>query len=288
MSKQGLVIALIAVVIGLFVLGASPLFVVDVTQNAIVVQLGKPVRNITDPGLYVKVPFVQEVTYFDKRLLDYDSSAQDVITQDKKTLLLDNFAKWKIVDPLKVYQNFQSQRGALQRLHDIIYSELRVELGRHELLEIVSSTRADIMRVVSKRANEKASSYGIEILDVRIKRAALPEQNEKAVFARMQAERERQAKQYRAEGAEEAQKIRSEAEKDREIILAHAYKESEELRGSGDAKAFRIYADAYRQDQKFFEFTRSMEAYKSTFKDNNKTTLVLSPDSEFLRYLKQR
>ncbi|MBH0189540.1 MAG: protease modulator HflC [Nitrospira sp.] len=168
MTKQGLAIALIAVVVGLFVLGASPLFIVDVTQNAIVVQLGKPVRNITDPGLYVKVPFVQEVTYFDKRLLDYDSSAQDVITQDKKTLLLDNFAKWRIVDPLKVYQNFQSQRGALQRLHDIIYSELRVELGRHELLEIVSSTRADIMRVVSKRANEKASTYGIEILDVRI------------------------------------------------------------------------------------------------------------------------
>jgi membrane protease subunit HflC len=287
MSKQGIAIALIAVVVGLFVLGASPLFVVDVTQNAIVVQLGKPVKNITDPGLYVKVPFIQEVTYFDKRLLDYDSSAQDVITQDKKTLLLDNFAKWRIVDPLLVYQNFQSQRGALQRLHDIIYSELRVELGRHELLEIVSRTRADIMRVVSKRANEKASAYGIEIQDVRIKRADLPEQNEKAVFARMQAERERQAKQYRAEGAEEAQKIRSEAEKDREIILAQAYKESEELRGSGDAKAFRIYADAYRQDQKFFEFTRSMEAYKATFKDN-KTTLVMSPDSEFFRYLKQR
>lgn len=288
MTKQGLAIALTAVVVGLFVLGASPLFIVDVTQTAIVVQLGKPVRNITEPGLYAKVPFVQEVTYFDKRLLDYDSSAQDVITQDKKTLLLDNFAKWRIIDPLKVYQNFQSQRGALQRLHDIIYSELRVELGRHELLEIVSSSRADIMRVVSKRANEKASVYGIEILDVRIKRADLPEQNEKAVFARMQAERERQAKQYRAEGAEEAQKIRSEAEKDREIILAHAYKESEELRGSGDAKAFRIYADAYRQDQKFFEFTRSMEAYRATFKDNNKTMLILSPDSEFLRYLKQR
>jgi modulator of FtsH protease HflC len=263
MTKQGLVIALLAVMIALFVLGASPLFVVDVIQTAIVVQLGKPVRNITEPGLYVKMPFVQEVTYFEKRLLDYDSNAQDVITSDKKTLLLDNFAKWRIVDPLKVYQNFQSQRGALQRLHDIIYSELRVELGRHELLEIVSSTRADIMKVVTERAHEKASVYGIEIQDVRIKRADLPEQNEKAVFARMQAERERQAKQYRAEGAEEAQ-----------------------LRGGGDAKAFRIYADAYRQDLKFFEFTRSMEAYKSAFKDG--TTLVMSPDSEFFRYLKQR
>ena len=286
MTKQGLIIALLIIGIGLFILGASPLFVVDVTQTAIVVELGKPKRTVTEPGLYLKVPFIQEVTYFDKRLLDYDSDAQDVITQDKKTLLLDNYAKWRIVDPLKVYQAFHSQRGALQRLHDIIYSELRVELGRHELLEIVSSTRAELMRVVTERANEKASNYGIEIQDVRIKRADLPEQNEKAVFARMQAERERQAKQYRAEGAEEAQKIRSDAEKDKEIILAEAYKESEELRGSGDAKAFRIYADAYRQDPRFFDFTRSMEAYKKTF--NDKSTFVLSPDSEFFRYLKQR
>ena len=285
MTKQGFIIALVVVVIGLFLLGASPLFIVDIIQNAIVVQLGKPVRNITEPGLYVKIPFIQEVTYFDKRLLDYDSEPQDVITQDKKTLLLDNYAKWRIVDPLKVYQNFQTQRGALQRLHDIIYSELRVELGRHDLLEIVATGRADLMKIVTRRSNEKASAYGIEIQDVRIKRADLPEQNEKAVFARMQAERERQAKQYRAEGAEEAQKIRSEAEKDREIILAEAYRESEELRGAGDAKAFKVYADAYRQDPHFFEFTRSMEAYKKTFKD--KSTLVVSPDSEFFRYLKQ-
>jgi membrane protease subunit HflC len=286
MTKQGFIIALAVVVVGLFLLGASPLFTVDITQSAIVVQLGKPVRNITEPGLYVKMPFIQEVTYFDNRLLDYDSQAQDVITQDKKTLLLDNYAKWRIVDPLKVYQNFQTQRGARQRLNDIIYSELRVELGRHDLLEIVADHRADLMKIVTQRSHEKASAYGIEIQDVRIKRADLPEQNEKAVFARMQAERERQAKQYRAEGAEEAQKIRSEAEKDREIILAQAYKESEELRGAGDAKAFKVYAEAYRQDTHFFEFTRSMEAYKKTFKD--KSTLVVSPDSEFLHYLKQR
>jgi modulator of FtsH protease HflC len=286
MTKQGVIIAVGVVVIGLFLLGASPLFTVDITQSAIVVQLGKPVRNLTEPGLYVKVPFIQEVTYFDNRLLDYDSQAQDVITQDKKTLLLDNYAKWRIVDPLKVYQNFQTQRGARQRLNDIIYSELRVELGRHDLLEIVADHRADLMKIVTQRSHEKASAYGIEIQDVRIKRADLPEQNEKAVFARMQAERERQAKQYRAEGAEEAQKIRSEAEKDREIILAQAYKESEELRGAGDAKAFKVYAEAYRQDTHFFEFTRTMEAYKKTFKE--KSTLVMSPDSEFLRYLKQR
>jgi membrane protease subunit HflC len=281
-----LTVALIVVVLGLLMLGASPVFVVDVTQTAIVVQLGKPVRTVTEPGLYAKVPFVQEVTYFDKRLLDYDSDAQDVITQDKKTLLLDNFAKWHIADPLKVYQNFQSQRGALQRLHDIIYSELRVELGRHDLLEIVSTARAELMKVVTQRANEKASAYGIAILDVRIKRADLPQENEKTVFQRMQAEREQQAKQYRAEGAEEAQKIRSEAEKDKEILIAQAYKEAEEIRGAGDAKAFRIYAEAYRQDPKFFDFTRSMEAYKKSFDD--RSTVIMSPDSEFFHYLKQR
>lgn len=286
MTRQNFLMALFAVIIGLFLLGASPFFIVDITQNAIVVQLGKPVKNVTEPGLYMKVPFIQEVTYFDKRLLDYDSSAQDVITQDKKTLLLDNFAKWRITDPLKVYQAFQSQRGALQRLHDIIYSELRVELGRHDLSEIVSKARAEIMKIVTERAKEKAAVYGIEIQDVRIRRADLPEQNEKNVFGRMQAERERQAKQYRAEGAEEAQKIRSEAEKDREIILAEAYRQSEELRGAGDAKGFKIYADAYRQDPRFFEFTRTMEAYKKTF--NDKSTVVMSPDSEFFRYLKQR
>lgn len=286
MSKQNLIMGLIAVLILLTMLGVSPFFVVDVTQTAIVVQLGKPVRNITEPGLKFKLPFVEDVTYFDKRLLDYDSSAQDVITQDKKTLLIDNFAKWRILDPLKVYQAFQTQRGALRRLDDIIYSELRVETGRHDLSEIVSKTRTDIMAVVTKRANEKAKAYGIEIQDVRIRRADLPEQNEKAVFARMQAERERQAKQYRAEGAEEAQKIRSEAEKDREIILAEAYKTSEELRGEGDAKAFRLYADAYRQDPKFFELTRSLEAYKKAFSTNS--TIVIGPDSEFFKYLKQR
>lgn len=286
MSKQGLILALMAIAVLLVVLGVSPVFIVDITQTAIVVELGKPKQNITAPGLYFKVPFIQDVTYFDKRLLDYDSSPQEVITQDKKTLFIDNFAKWRIVDPLKVFQNFQTQRGALRRLDDIIYSELRVELGRHNLPDIVSKTRSEIMAIVTQRANEKATAYGLEIDDVRIKRADLPEQNEKAVFARMQAEREQQAKQYRAEGAEEAQKIRSEAEKDREILLAGAYKEAEQIRGDGDAKAFKTYSAAYRQDPKFFEFTRSMEAYKKTFSRNS--TMVLTPDSEFLKYLKQR
>ena len=284
--KQNLVLGIVGIILLLFMLGASPFFILDLTQTAIVVQLGEPKRTLTDPGLKFKKPVFEEVIYFDKRLLDYDVPAREVITQDKKTILIDNFAKWRIVDPLMVYKAFQTQRGALQRLDDIIYSELRVELGRHELLEIVSANRPLIMSEVAKRANAKASKYGLEVLDVRIKRADLPEQNAKAVFDRMQAERERIAKQYKAEGAEEAQKIRSEAEKDREILIANAYKTAQEIRGEGEAKAFKIYADAYRQDPKFFEFIRSMEAYKKTFSD--KTTMVLSPDSEFLRFLKKR
>lgn len=284
--KQNLLLGIVGIILLLFMLGASPFFILDLTQTAIVVQLGEPKRTLTEPGLKFKKPVFEEVIYFDKRLLDYDVPAREVITQDKKTILIDNFAKWRIVDPLMVYKAFQTQRGALQRLDDIIYSELRVELGRHELLEIVSANRPLIMSEVAKRANAKASKYGLEVLDVRIKRADLPEQNAKAVFDRMQAERERIAKQYKAEGAEEAQKIRSEAEKDREILIANAYKTAQEIRGEGEAKAFKIYADAYRQDPKFFEFIRSMEAYKKTFSD--KTTMVLSPDSEFLRFLKKR
>lgn len=284
--KQNLLLGIVGIILLLFMLGASPFFILDLTQTAIVVQLGEPKRTLTEPGLKFKKPVFEEVIYFDKRLLDYDVPAREVITQDKKTILIDNFAKWRIVDPLMVYKAFQTQRGALQRLDDIIYSELRVELGRHELLEIVSANRPLIMSEVAKRANAKASKYGLEVLDVRIKRADLPEQNAKAVFDRMQAERERIAKQYKAEGAEEAQKIRSEAEKDREILIANAYKTAQEIRGEGEAKAFKIYADAYRQDPKFFEFIRSMEAYKKTFSE--KTTMVLSPDSEFLRFLKKR
>jgi membrane protease subunit HflC len=284
--KQNILLGIVLVVGLLIMLGLSPFFVVDLTETAIVVALGKPVRTITEPGLKFKIPFYHQVTFFDKRFLDYDAPARDVITSDKKSMVIDNFAKWRIVDPLKVFQAFQTQRGALQRLDDIVYSELRVELGRHELTEIVSANRSIIMQRVSDRSNEKASVYGLEVLDVRIKRADLPEQNEKAIFQRMQAERERQAKQYRAEGEEEAQKIRSEAEKDKEILLAEAYKTSQELRGAGEAKAYKIYATAYKQDPKFFEFVRTMEAYKKTFAKD--TTMVLTPDSEFLKYLKKR
>jgi len=285
MKKQNLVAIAILGLLILVLLGGSPFFVVDIIHTAIVVQLGKPVRTITEPGLKFKIPFIQDVIQFDKRLLDYDSDPQDVVTKDKKTLLIDNFAKWRIVEPLKFYEAFRTQQAARARLDDIIYSELRVDLGQHDLSEIISQNRSEIMATVTRIAHEKALEYGIEIKDVRIKRADLPEENEKAVFTRMQAERGREAKRYRSEGAEQAQKVRSEAEKEKEILLAEAYKQQQQLMGQGDAKAFRIYAEAYGKDAKFFEFMRSMEAYKKVL--NQDTTLVLTPQSEFFKYIQQ-
>lgn len=284
MSAQNIILGIVAAVVVLLMMGLSPFFVVDLTETAIVVRLGKPVNTITEPGLKFKVPFIEEVTFFDKRLLDYDVPPQDVITLDKKTIRIDNYGKWKIRDPLKVYEAFRTQQRALNRLDDIIYSELRVELGKHTLTEIVSLNRNELMAKVTEAASAKASPYGIDIVDIRIKRADLPGQNEKAVFARMQAEREREAKLYRSQGSEEAQKIRSSAEKEREILLATADKASQELMGDGDAAAFAIFSEAYKQDPEFFAFTRSMEAYKKTM--DEKTMLVISPDSEFFKYLK--
>jgi len=280
--KTVLVIAL--ALFGLILIG-QVLFRVDQTQLAIVIQLGKPVRAIATPGLHTKLPFIQEVIFFDNRLLDYDSAPKEVITQDKKTLVVDNYAKWRIKDPLKVYQSVRDERGAQARLDDIIYSELRVDLGVHTLTEIVSQLRPEIMKTVTQRSSEKADAFGIEIMDVRIKRADLPPENEKAVYARMDAERQREAKRYRSEGDEESQKIKSGAEKDKEIILAEAYKTSQEFMGAGDAKALKIYGDAYSKDPDFFEFLRTMEAYKKVI--NKTTTLVLSPDAAFFKYLKK-
>ena len=285
MSVQNIIVGIVGAVVVLLMMGASPFYVVDLTETAIVVRLGKPVNTVTEPGLNFKVPFIEEVTYFDKRLLDYDVPPQDVITLDKKTIRIDNYGKWKILDPLKVYEAFQTQGRALNRLDDIIYSELRVELGKHTLTEIVSLNRNELMANVTMAAGAKAAPYGIGILDVRIKRADLPDQNEKAVFARMQAEREREAKLYRSQGEEEAQKIRSAAEKEREILLAEADKTAQELMGDGDAAAFAIFSEAYKQDPEFFAFTRSMEAYKKTM--NEQSMLVISPDSEFFKYLKK-
>ena len=283
--NKSLLIILILLAAALIVIGGT-VFTVDQTQSAVVLQLGKPVIVHETPGLKFKIPFAQQVTFFDNRLLDYDAAPEEIVSKDKKTLVVDNFAKWRIVDPLKFYQALRSERQAQSRLDDIIFAEVRVSLGTHTLIEIVNELRSELMTSITARCNETAMrDYGIEIRDVRIKRADLPPENERAVYARMTAEREREAKRYRSEGEEEAQKIRATAEKERTIVLAEAYRQSEELRGNGDAEATAIYAAAYGRDEEFYRFTRSLEAYRRSIKAG--TTLVLTPDSEFLRYLRR-
>jgi len=273
----------IIIIIAILVLANLTLFIVDETKQAIVLQFGKPIRAIKEPGLNFKLPFIQNVVYFEDRLLVYDAAPTEIITKDKKTLIVDNYARWKIIDPLLFLQTVRDINGAQARLDDIIYSELRVDLGLFNMSEIVSEIREAIMERVTKISSEKANTYGIDIVDVRIKRIDLPPENEKFIFDRMRAERERIAKQYRAEGQEESAKIIAETEREKTVILAEAYKTAQTLKGEGDAEAVKIYAESFNQDPEFYKFLRTLEAYKNSLKD--KTTILLSPESEFLKYL---
>jgi membrane protease subunit HflC len=274
---------LIILIVAILILANMSLFIVDETRQAIVLQFGKPIRAITEPGLNWKLPFIQNVVFFEDRLLVYDAAPTEIITKDKKTLIVDNYARWKIIDALKFLQTVRDLNGAQARLDDIIYSELRVDLGLFDMSEIVSEKREGIMKRVTEISNEKADTYGIEIVDVRIKRVDLPPENEKFIFDRMRAERERIAKQYRAEGQEESAKIIAETEREKTVILAEAYKIAQTLKGEGEAESIRIYAESFNQDPEFYKFYRTLEAYRLTFKD--KTTVLFSTDSEFLKYL---
>jgi membrane protease subunit HflC len=261
------------------------LFRVPQWMQVIVLQLGEPVRTVRHPGLYAKLPFVQEVLYFDRRMLEYDASPKEILTRDKQQLVVDNYARWRIIDPLQFYRTVRNEEGAQSRLDDILYSNVRETLGRHTLREIVSEKRSELLEQVTKRSDENARGYGIEVIDVRIKRADLPEKNEQNVFNRMRTERERLAKKFRAEGQEEARKITSEADKEVRILMADAHRQSEIVRGEGDAQAVKIFAEAYGRDPAFYEFVRTLDAYRRTLGEG--TTLILSPDSEFFRLLKR-
>ena len=274
---------LIVLIVAILFLANLSLFIIDETKQAIVLQFGKPIRTIGEPGLNWKLPFIQNVVFFEDRLLVYDAAPTEIITKDKKTLIVDNYARWRIVDPLKFLQTVRDLNGAQARLDDIIYSELRVDLGLFDMSEIVSERREGIMKRVTEISNEKANTYGIEIVDVRIKRVDLPPENEKYIFDRMKAERERIAMQYRAEGQEESAKIIAETEREKTVILAEAYKTAQTLKGEGEAESIRIYAESFNQDPEFYKFYRTLEAYRKTFKD--KTTVLLSTDSDFLKYL---
>ncbi|MFA9393517.1 MAG: protease modulator HflC [Halodesulfovibrio sp.] len=256
-------------------------FIVQQTEKAIVLQLGKPDNNVYGPGLHFKIPFIQNVIYFDARLLEYDAQPAEALTKDKKALVLDNYARWSIVNPLLFYQTVRTIPGAQARLDDIVYSQLRAALGHYTLTEIVSTERDNIMQMVTKRSSELISAYGIKIVDVRIKRTDLPPENQRAIFGRMRAERERQAKQYRSEGQQQSITIKSLANRERTIILAKANKESEIIRGLGDASATKIYAESLGKDEEFYNFQRSLEAYQDSFKNN--TRIIVTPDNKFLQ-----
>ncbi len=273
----------IIIVVALILILSGSMFTVNMKQNAIVLQFQEYKETITKPGLYFKIPLIQEVRFFTKMLLVLDAPPADIITKDKKTMVIDNFSMWRIQDPLLFLQTLQSERAGESRLDDIIKSELRVELGTHDLIDVVTITREEIMAKVTVEANLKAAEYGIEVLDVRIKRADLPEDNAQKVFGRMRSERERIAKKYRSEGAEEATKIRAGTDKEKVILIAQAYRKEQEIRGNGDARATKIYADAYNRDREFYAFMRSMQAYKNSLQTG--TTVLLSEKSDFLRYL---
>ncbi len=274
---------LVIIALGLIVFFTT-VFIVDERQQVVILQLGKPVRTITEPGLHFKlpVPFQNAVT-FDDRLLEYDVAPEEILSKDKKTLIVDNYVRWLIKDPLLFLQTVQAIPNAVTRLDDIVYSELRQELGKHNMSEIITETREEIMEIVTSASDKATNQYGIEVVDVRIKRVDLPRENEESIYARMDAERKRQANKFRSEGEEEAQKIRASTEKDKTIILADAYKEAEEIRGEGEARALEIYANAFNKDADFYEFMRTLEAYKKVI--DNKTTLVLPADSKLFKTL---
>ena len=259
------------------------LFIVQEISQAIVLQFGDPKKIVTKAGLNFKLPFIQNVVYLDKRILNLDNDPEEVIAADQKRLIVDAFARFKIVDPLKFYISVGNERVARSRLSTIINSRIRGVLGTQELATLLSTDRARQMQIIQSQVNEEAKNFGINIVDVRIKRADLPQANSDAIFKRMQTEREREAKEFRAEGAEMAAKITSTADKEVTVILANANKQSEIMKGEGDGQRNRIFANAFGRDPKFFGFYRAMQSYEKALIGGD-TSLILSPDSDFFKF----
>lgn len=259
-------------------------FTVHQTQKALVLQLGEPLPEVYGPGLHFKLPFIQNVVYFDSRVLNYEARSREAFTVDKKAIVLDNYARWKIINPLQFYRTMRSIPGAQARLDDVVYSQLRALVGAYTLTEVVSSHRADIMKEVTDKVSALMKPFGVEVLDVRIKRTDLPTENQRAIFERMRAERERQAKQYRSEGEEESIRIRSDADKQQALIIAEATKEAQVERGQGDAKAAAAYSEAYNKSPDFYAYQRWLDAMRKSFRENSK--LVISNETPLLNMQK--
>ncbi len=276
-------IGLAVVAVAAFFILSSALFTVHQTQQALVMQFGNPVRVITEPGLHMKVPFIQQVEYFERRVLDFDAGSVELVLGDQKRLVVDAFTRYRITDPLRFRQSVGSESAFIGRLEPITFSALRSVLGEVSLFTILSDERTRLMNRIREEANASLQQFGVQVVDVRIKRADLPAENSQAIFLRMQTEREREARELRAQGAEIAQRIRARADRERRVLIAEAAREAEQVRGRGDAVAIATFADAFGQDTDFFAFYRSMQAYRNALA-GDATSYVLKPDSEFFRY----
>ncbi len=282
MSTRIMNSGVLLLVLALFI-GLQTIFIVDETEQAIVLQFGNPVAIYQEPGLYVKVPFAQTVTFFDKRVLSSDATPQEYLTAGKKRLMVDHVTRWRITDPLLFFKAVRTEAGARARLDDIVFSEIRRELATSDFASVVSGERENIMNRVTASAAENAAEFGIQVVDVRIKRADLPEEVKQSVFNRMMAERQRESSLFRAEGEEQANIIRAKADRDSTVILAEGYQISQALRGEGEAEAIAIYAAALGEDLEFYAFSRRLDSYAKILKPGD--SLIIPAGSDFFRYL---
>jgi membrane protease subunit HflC len=279
-----LVLAVVLVVAGLALTNA--LFIVDQTEQALVLQFGQPRRVVRTPGLWAKRPFLEDVKRYDNRLLDFEPPPEEVIVSDQKRLVVDTYTRYRITDPLLFYQTVNTEVAVRARLSAMVNGSLRRVLGNVTLSALLSHERPAIMKQIRDEVSEQGKGFGIDVIDVRIRRADLPEENSQAIFARMVSERQQQAAQYRGEGAEAAQTVRANADRERTIIVAEAQRSAQRVRGDGDAESIRIYADAFGQDKEFFAFYRSMQAYRDAL-NGRSTSFVLTPGSGFFRFFEQ-
>ncbi|WP_341752243.1 protease modulator HflC [Candidatus Tisiphia endosymbiont of Piscicola geometra] len=272
------------VVFGLLLSVTSALFTVDQRHSAVVFQFGEAMRTIESPGLNIKIPFIQNVEFFDKRILNVEAEAKELTASDGKRVIVDAFAKFRIVDPVMFYKTVHNYHGVKIRLNKNLESSMRKVIGRLPLTSLLTSARSDIMSNILNQVNEEAKNFGLDVIDVRILRADLPKENSAAIYRRMQTAREKEATQIRAEGQEEGARIRSRADKESKILLAEAYMQSQIIKGDGDMEAAKIYNLAYSVDPEFYKFYRSLEVYKNTLKKDD-TSFVLSPEAELFKYL---
>jgi membrane protease subunit HflC len=285
MKRTGIIAAAAGFVVVL--LAAASLFTVNQTEQVLITQFGQPIRVISDPGLHAKIPFVQTAISFDRRLLDYELPPEEVILGDQRRLIVDSFTRFRISDPLRYYQAVgPTEDGIRARLNSVVSSSLRRVLGNEQLLNVLSSERGRIMGMIRGQVDDEMRAFGVSIEDVRIRRADLPEENTQAILSRMQSERERVARQARAEGAEAAAKIRADAERDRTVLLADARAKADRLRGEGEAQAIQIYADAFQRDTHFFQIWRTLQAYRDAFASGS-SRLVMTPGDDFLKLLRE-